>query len=205
MLFQALLLTHLKCTRNRRGDYSSRGTGCVISQNSSPSSKTKEHQLLLLLTIHTPLPRIAFVLLGTNKKRETGAKFLEAVLSFYLCKINYILITNGHEFTYNALPKRIHTHKVHPFYQICYKLKISHRTINFRHPRTNGMVERFNHTIRNLVLDKYLFSSIFEMNGQLVEFVNRYNQEKSLESLNYVIPAQYLGEKKNIALQSIVM
>jgi transposase InsO family protein len=74
--------------------------------------------------------------------------------------------------------------------QICSKRKISHRTINFKHPWTNGMVERFNRTIRNQVLDKYLFSSIFEMNGQLAEFVNRYNQKKRLKSLNYVTPAQ---------------
>ena len=67
------------------------------------------------------------------------------------------------------------------------------------------MVERFNRTIRDQVLDKYLFSSIFEMNGQLVEFVNRYNQEKRLKSLNYVTPAQYLREKRNIMLQPIVI
>lgn len=66
------------------------------------------------------------------------------------------------------------------------------------------MVKRFNRMIRNQVLDKYLFSSIFEMNGQLVEFVNRYNQEKRLKSPNYVTPAQYLREEKNIILQSIV-
>ncbi|GAH59211.1 unnamed protein product, partial [marine sediment metagenome] len=43
------------------------------------------------------------------------------------------------------------------------------------------------------------------MNGQLAEFVNRYNQKKRLKSLNYVTPAQYLREKKNIILQSIAM
>ena len=148
----------------------------------SPFLKTKGHEALLLLTIHTPLPRIAFVLLGINKKKETGAQFLQAVLSFYPYKINYILTDNGWllfrlyygpEFTYCAPPKHSHTNKVHPCDQICCKHKISHRTINFRHPWTNGMVERFNRTIRNQVLDKYLFSSIFEMNGQLAEFVNR--------------------------------
>ena len=67
------------------------------------------------------------------------------------------------------------------------------------------MVERFNRTIKNQVLRKYLFSSIFEMNGQLFEFVNRYNQEKRLKSLNYITPAQYLREKKNVVLQPIVI
>ena len=67
------------------------------------------------------------------------------------------------------------------------------------------MVERFNRTIKNQVLRKYLFSSIFEMNGQLIEFVNRYNLEKRLKSLNYVTPAQYLREKKNAVLQPIVI
>jgi len=53
-------------------------------------------------------------------------------------------------------------------------------------------------------LKKYLFSSIFQMNGKLIEFVNCYNFEKRLKSLNYKTPAQYIKEAKNISLQRIV-
>lgn len=126
-------------------------------------------------------------------------------ISFYPYRINYILTDNGFEFSYKALPKGKKTKKIHPFDTICLKHKIQHRTIKFKHPWTNGMVERFNRTLKDRVLKKYLFSSIFKMNGKLIEFVNRYNFEKRLKSLNYKTPAQYLKEAKNISIQRIVI
>jgi len=65
-------------------------------------------------------------------------------------------------------------------------------------------VERFNRTIREKVLDRQMFCSIFEMEGKLIEFVNKYNLEKRLKSLNYKSPAVYLKENNNFNLQPIV-
>jgi len=158
--------------------------------------------------IYTAIDRVAkmaFVMIGRRKNKETGARFLKAVIAFYPYQINYILTDNGFEFSYKALPKGKKTQKTHPFDRICREHRIQHRTIKFKHPWTNGMVERFNRTIKDQVLKKYLFSSIFEMNGKLIDFVNRYNMEKRLKSLNYKTPAQYLKEQKNIDLQRIVI
>jgi len=158
--------------------------------------------------IYTAIDRVAkvaFVMLGKRKNKETGARFLKAVIGFYPYRINYILTDNGFEFSYKALPKGKKTNRIHPFDRICRRHRIQHRTIKFKHPWTNGMVERFNRTIKDQVLKKYLFSSIFEMNGKLVEFVNRYNTEKRLKSLNYRTSAQYLKEEKSIILQRIVI
>jgi transposase InsO family protein len=157
-----------------------------------------------LYTAIDRVSKIAFILLGKNKRKETGARFLRAVLAFYPYPIHYILTDNGFEFTYKALSKRRKTRKTHPFDRICKASKVQHRTIKFKHPWTNGMVERFNRTVKDQVLKKYLFSSIFQMNGKLLEFVNRYNFEKRLKSLNYKTPAQYLKEAKNISIQRIV-
>lgn len=157
--------------------------------------------------IYTAIDRvakIAFVMIGSRKNKETGARFLKQVISFYPYQIHYILTDNGVEFSYKALPRGKKTKKIHPFDMRCQRHHIQHRTIKFKHPWTNGMVERFNRTIRNQVLRKYLFSSIFEMNGRLIEFVNRYNSDKRLKSLNYKTPAQYLKEAKNISIQRIV-
>ena len=63
---------------------------------------------------------------------------------------------NGFEFSYKALTQRKRTKKVHPFDKICIQNKIQHRTIKFRHPWTNGMVERFNRTLRGKVLDRQI-------------------------------------------------
>jgi transposase InsO family protein len=83
--------------------------------------------------------------------------------------------------------------------------KIQHRTIKFKHPWTNGMVENFNKRVRKNVLTKYRFQTVFELNGKLLEFVDDYNQNKRLKSLDYKTPAQYLKEQKNITLQRIII
>jgi len=90
------------------------------------------------------------------------------------------------------------------FYAHCLSHGITHEFIYPRSPKINGMVERFNRTLKDQVLRKFLFSSIFEMNGKLIDFVNRYNFEKRLKSINYKTPAQYIKEAKNISLQRIV-
>ncbi len=81
--------------------------------------------------------------------------FLKKVIQFYSYKINYILTDNGFEFSYKALPKNKRTKKIHPFDKICQGHKIEHRTIKFKHPWTNGMVENFNKRIKNNVFQKY--------------------------------------------------
>jgi len=149
--------------------------------------------------------KVAFVMIGKRKNKETGARFLKEVLSFYPYKINYILTDNGFEFCYKALPKYKKTKKIHPFDKICKENKIQHRTIKFKYPWTNGMVERFNRTLREKVLTKYRFNSIIEMNGRLIEFINEYNMTKRLKKLNYKTPAQYLKEEKGIIIQCIVI
>ena len=65
------------------------------------------------------------------------------------------------------------------------------------------MVESFNKRIKKKVLTQYFFQSIIEMNGKLIEFVNDYNMNKRLRSLNYKTPTEYLKEKKDIILQCI--
>lgn len=149
--------------------------------------------------------KLGYIMFGKSKSKETGAKFLKRVLAFYPYKVNYILTDNGFEFCYKALPKHKQTKKTHPFDKICLDNKIEHRTIKFKHPWTNGMVERFNRTIKDNVLRKYMFSSILEMEQKTIDFVNRYNFEKRLKSLNYKTPKQYLEERNIISLQPIVI
>ncbi|MEW6620370.1 MAG: integrase core domain-containing protein, partial [bacterium] len=140
---------------------------------------------------------------GKRKNKETGAIFLKQACPFYPYKINYILTDNGAEFSYKALPKGKKTKKTHPFDKICQENKIQHRTIKFKHPWTNGMMENFNKRIKKKILTQYLFQSIIEMNGKLIEFINDYNMNKRLKSLNYKTPSQYLKEIKNRDLKLI--
>ena len=125
------------------------------------------------------------------------------VLKFYPYKINYILTDNGFEFTYKALAKK--TKKIHPFDQICFENKIQHRTIKFKHPWTNGMVERFNQKVKNKVFRRYLFEGITDLEEKLTDYLNRYNFEVKLRQLNYMTPAHYLKERFNYLVQRIVI
>ncbi len=147
--------------------------------------------------------KIAFVMLGKRKIKETGAKFLKQVLKFYPYKINYILTDNGFEFFYKALPKNKRTKKIHPLDKICQENKIERGTIKFKHLWTNGMIENFHGTIKDKALKRYLFETIFEMNVHLIEFINNYNTNARLKRLNFKTPAQYLKENKNIDLKLI--
>lgn len=147
--------------------------------------------------------KIAFVWVTDRKTKEMGARFLKMVLKFYPYKINYILTDNGTEFCYKALRKK--TKKVHPFVGICKEEKISHRTIKFKHPWTNGMVERFNRKIKDNVIKKYVFSDIDDLKEELVEYINNYNFKKRLRGLSYKTPNDFLRESYNYSVQRIVI
>jgi len=47
-----------------------------------------------------------------------------------------------------------------PFTKLCRKHRVKHRRIKFRHPWTDGMIERLNRKIKKNVLRKYLFSDV---------------------------------------------
>lgn len=149
--------------------------------------------------------KLALVWITDRKTKENGARFLRLVLGFYPYPIRYILTDNGFEFTYKALPKNKKTKKIHPFDLLCLQNKIQHRTIKFKHPWTNGMVERFNGKIKNKVFRRYLFAGIEDLREKLVDYLNRYNFEVKLKQLDYKTPADYLTIKHNYSVQRIVI
>lgn len=161
-------------------------------------------QRYYILTSIDRVSKIAYLKISITKGKASGEVFLKEVLRFYPYKINYILTDNGGEFSYNFLPKEKRTNKIHPFDKLCQQHKIKHRTIKFKHPWTNGMVERFNKRIKDKVLKKYRFSSIFELKEKLLNFIDDYNHNTRLKTLNYKTPAEYLKETKDIILQRIV-
>jgi hypothetical protein len=57
-------------------------------------------------------------MLEKRKNKETGVRFLRAVIGFFPYQINYILTDNGFEFSYKALLKNKKTKKIHPFDKI---------------------------------------------------------------------------------------
>ncbi len=149
--------------------------------------------------------KVAFVWVTDRKTKEMGEKFLQKTLAFYPYPVHHILTDNGFEFCYDALPKGKKTKKGHPFTKLCRAHNIQHRRIKFRHPWTNGMVERFNGKIKKNVLKKYLFSDVDDLKEKLTAYINNYNFTIRLKGLNYKTPADYLKTNFNHSVQRIVI
>lgn len=59
-------------------------------------------------------------------------------------------------------------------------------------PMQNGLIERFNRTYRQEVLDCYVFETLGEVRRMTAEWITRYNELRPHESLGDVPPLRYL-------------
>jgi transposase InsO family protein len=69
------------------------------------------------------------------------------------------------------------------------------------HPQTQGKIERYHRTMKNIVkLENYFFPD--ELRAKLAEFVDYYNNQRYHEALGNVTPADvYFGRAKQIKIQ----
>jgi putative transposase len=68
------------------------------------------------------------------------------------------------------------------------------------HPQTQGKIERYHRTMKNVVkLDNYF--SPEELETALQKFVYRYNNERYHESLNYLTPADVYFRRCELILK----
>ena len=107
-----------------------------------------------------------------------------------------LLTDNGSQFTDRFTSKqkdpetgdRIPSGK-HAFDVLCKHLAIEHRLIPPRHPQTNGMVERFNGRISELV-NQTRFASRSELESTLCNYLKIYNHNIPQRALNNETPVQ---------------
>ncbi len=59
-------------------------------------------------------------------------------------------------------------------------------------PMQNGLIERFNRTYREEVLDCYVFETVAEVRRMTAEWIKRYNENRPHEALGDRSPRQYL-------------
>ncbi|MBL0702397.1 MAG: transposase [Sulfurospirillum sp.] len=88
--------------------------------------------------------------------------FLDNFISHFPFKIRKILTDNGAQFSY--------------------------RLTQFRHPWTNGLVERINRTIKEATVKIYFYETLKELKEHLMIWLLMYNFEKKLKSLEYESP-----------------
>lgn len=81
----------------------------------------------------------------------------------------------------------------HQFDQLCASLGIEHRLTKPRTPRTNGMVERFNGRIAD-VLRSHRFQSGLDLQQTLLRYVALYNHQLPQSALKSRTPIQAMKD-----------
>ncbi len=130
--------------------------------------------------------RWVFIQIMPSKSAANTRKFLKALHGAYPIKIKHILTDNGKEFTDRLFASRARVPTgEHAFDKLCTELGIEHRLTKPRTPQTNGMVERFNGRISD-VLQSHRFVNGEDLAQTLYRYVLLYNQQ---------LPQSTLGSK----------
>ena len=109
-------------------------------------------------------------------------------------KITRVLTDNGKAFTDRlfGLRKRAATGQ-HEFDQLCADLSIEHRLTPPMRPQTNGMVERFNGRIED-VLQSHRFKNGEDLEQTILRYVALYNSQLPQSALASRTPLQAMKE-----------
>ena len=136
--------------------------------------------------------RWVFIAIKQYKTAASAKAFLAAVRRAAPFKIRTILTDNGKEFTDRLFGSRSRQPTgEHEFDQLCQSLGIEHRLTKPKTPQTNGMVERFNGRLSQ-VLRSHHFNSAEDLEKTLHRFVWLYNHHLSQKVLGHEAPVQAL-------------
>jgi hypothetical protein len=127
------------------------------------------------------------------KKSAAHARgFLERLITAAPFKITRLMTDNGKEFTdrFCATGEREPTGR-HPVDRLCAAQGIAHRLIKPGRPQTNGMVERFNGRISE-VLNTTRFVSGEHLQETLQRYAALYNHHIPQRNLGHISPVQAL-------------
>lgn len=138
--------------------------------------------------------RWVYVAIKSNKTAASAKAFLGALHKACPLKIHKLLTDNGKEFTDRLFASRARQPTgQHEFDQLCQALGIEHRLTKPRTPRTNGMVERFNGRIAD-VLKTHHFHSGQDLEQTLMRYVTLYNHQLPQSALKSKTPMQAMKE-----------
>jgi transposase InsO family protein len=106
-------------------------------------------------------------------------------LSFFPFEITHVLTDNGLEFTNRFIKskKGNYCSKSSKLDVICENNSIDHRLTKPFTPRTNGMVEKVNETIKKNTIKRRDYSSYLEMKDDVLRFLIYYNMYRRHGSL----------------------
>ena len=129
-----------------------------------------------------------------DKTGDTAAGFLERLRAKAPFRLRTVLTEYGKAFTdrFGATGAREPTGQ-HRFDHVCAAHGIDHRLIKPRHPQTNGMIERFNGRIAE-VLKTTTFASARQLETTLQRYLHLYNHYIPQKNLGHVAPITKLKD-----------
>lgn len=138
--------------------------------------------------------RWVYVAIKNSKSAGNARRFLRSLHHACPIKINKILTDNGKEFTDRLFASRERKATGnHQFDLLCAEFGIEHRLTKPRTPQTNGMVERFNGRISD-VLKSHHFRSGEELDQTLLRYVHLYNHQFPQSALKSRSPVQTMKD-----------
>ena len=135
--------------------------------------------------------RWVFFAIYPDQSEDSSADFLRQLHKHCPFKITKLLTDNGAQFTDRFTSQTKKPSGRHLFDRVCTQFCIEHRLIRPRHPQTNGMVERFNGRISELIRQTR-FTCATQLEAALHDYLKIYNHRIPQRSLNYQTPIQAL-------------
>ena len=137
--------------------------------------------------------RWVYLHIYADQTEVSACDFLRRARQNCPVKIQKVLTDNGTQFTdrFTSADKKVTGE--HAFDKECARLQIEHRLSPPRHPQTNGMVERFNGRISEVV-GQTRFASAAELERTLLNYMNVYNQHIPQRALGHKSPVEALKE-----------
>ena len=151
--------------------------------------ETKRRYLFVAIDRAT---RMVCVQLRHSKTANDAKAFLKSVTERFPFKVSKVLTDNGKEFTNKVFGQKA-ADNTHEFDLLCQNLGIEHRLTKVRRPQTNGMVERFNGRIAD-ILRTHHFQSGKELEHTLKRYIDLYNNHLPQANLNCRTPCQVMFE-----------
>lgn len=158
-----------------------------------PQMPGERHRRYLFVAIDRAT-RWVFVAIKPNKTAASAKAFLNALAKACPIKISRVLTDNGKEFTDRLFANRARQPSGnHEFDQLCQALGIEHRLTQPATPQTNGMVERFNGRIAD-ILKTHRFNSQEDLDVTILRYVILYNHQLPQSALKGKTPMQVMKQ-----------
>jgi transposase InsO family protein len=157
-----------------------------------PQMPDESHRRYLFVAIDRAT-RWVFMHIYADQSEDSSVDFLNRLEQAAPMKIVKLLTDNGSQFTDRFTSKKREPSGQHKFDVRCRALNIEHRLCPPRHPQTNGMVERFNARISEVV-NQTRFASAADLEATLNQYVKTYNHLIPQRALKHISPVQALKD-----------